>query len=143
MTKSTVEDYFNRDMFVGLVLQTGLTLEELSKWTSATNDASVDRELTRKLRSPSMASSRRWSKADLLLLQSLVLLREAGFDLNTAKFNEHKLISEIHHPERGFFSFVTTDIAPTNSLCAPTELFKMNSEQKADFISKATLVKKE
>jgi hypothetical protein len=142
MTKSTVEDFFNRDMFVGLVLQTGLSLEELSKWTSATNETSVDRELTRKLRNPSMPSSRRWSKADLLLLQSLVLLREAGFDLTSVKFNEHKLITEIHHPERGFFSFVTTDITPTDSLSAPTELFKMSSEQKAGFISKATLIKR-
>lgn len=136
------DDLFKQNLYVALVLQTDLSLQELSKWTSASNDAGIDRDCTRKLRNPNMQSSRGWTKADLLLLQSMVLLKQAGFDLKSVQFDENKLISHIKHRDMGTFSYNVIDHSPIDCDSTPAELFKLPNSAKAEYVKKAKLVVK-
>lgn len=136
------DDLFNQNLYVALVLQTDLSLQQLSKWTSASNDAGVDRDCTRKLRNPKMQSSRGRTKADLLLLQSMVLLKHAGFDLDSVLFDDNKLISHIKHRDMGTFSYNVIDHSPIDCSSSPAELFKLADSAKAEYVKKATLVVK-
>lgn len=139
-----INDELNRAIFVGLVLQTGLTQSQLAKWTTATNGGVVDRDFCRKLKNPHSTAFRRWSKSDLLFLQSLILMKEAGFDISNVEFADSKLISSINHPDIGKVSFTTID---TNEIKfdklfdrKPSEFFSMSDSEKLEFINKARLI---
>jgi hypothetical protein len=136
------DDLIRQNQYVALVLQTGLSLEQISKWTSASNDMQVDRDCVRKLRNPAMQSSRRWTKADFLLLQAMVLLKSSGFDLTSVVFDEHKLITHLELPRKHVFAFEVHENSPIDKTMKPSELFGLANAEKDEYVKRAKLIVK-